>query len=343
MRGPMADLSIADRLRAAEPASRPIRDLIARLTAAELFRGARAGGRPIGAAALVDFAITGLSFDSRRVSPGQLFIAVRGEHVDGHEFVESAAERGAVAAVVEQPVAAADVPQLVVRNTQRALAEIAAWWYGDPSHDLAVVGVTGTDGKSTTCALTVAVLEAGGMPAGLVGTVERKTDGRREANAEHVTTPEAPELQASLRAMVTAGDRVAVLETTSHGLALHRVAAIAYDVAVFTNLSHEHLELHGTFERYRAAKLSLFERLSRRTPIKDAPRAGVINRDDPNSDLFEAVTRESGARVIMYGTDPGAAVRAEKIEEDSRSLRLQIVTPRWTGPLRLQLAGRFHA
>ena len=119
MRGPMADLSIADRLRAAEPASRPIRDLIARLTAAELFRGARAGGRPIGAAALVDFAITGLSFDSRRVSPGQLFIAVRGEHVDGHEFVESAAARGAVAAVVEQPVAAADVPQLVVRNTQR--------------------------------------------------------------------------------------------------------------------------------------------------------------------------------------------------------------------------------
>jgi UDP-N-acetylmuramoyl-L-alanyl-D-glutamate--2,6-diaminopimelate ligase len=339
----VADISIADRIRAAEPSPRWVRDLVARLTVADQFHGARADGRPIGAAALGDLAISGLSYDSRAVGPGQLFVAVRGEHADGHEFVAAAASQGAVAALVEQPVPAADLPQLVVRNTQRALAETAAWWYGDPSHDLAVVGVTGTDGKSTTCALTVAVLEAGGLAAGLVGTVERKIDGRREPNQEHVTTPEAPELQASLRAMVTAGDRVAVLETTSHGLALDRVAAIAYDLAVFTNLSHEHLELHGTFERYRAAKLSLFEGLARRTPAKDAPRAGIVNRDDANSDLFEAVVREAGARLITYGTDVGATVRAEKIEEDTRSLRLHVVTPRWNGPLRLKLAGRFNA
>jgi UDP-N-acetylmuramoyl-L-alanyl-D-glutamate--2,6-diaminopimelate ligase len=143
--------------------------------------------------------------------------------------------------------------------------------------------------------------------------------------------------------MVSAGDRVAVLETTSHGLALDRVGAIAYDVAVFTNLSHEHLELHGTFERYRAAKLSLFERLARRTPSKDAPRAGIVNRDDANSDLFEAVVRETGARLITYGTEPGATIRAERIEEDTRSLRLHVVTPRWSGPVELQLAGRFNA
>ena len=142
--------------------------------------------------------------------------------------------------------------------------------------------------------------------------------------------------------MVQAGDRVAVLETTSHGLALDRVTAIAYDVAVLTNLSHEHLDLHGTFERYRAAKLSLFERLAHRTPSKSAPRAGIVNRDDSNSALFEAVTREAGARLITYGTDPGADVRAESVAEDARRLRIEVATPRWTGSVELQLAGRFN-
>jgi len=335
---------IADLLRAAEPAPRLLGGLIDRLAGAGILRGARSGGRPIGAAALADIRIAALAFDSRRVAPGTLFVAVTGEHADGHDFVPAAAERGAAAVIVERPLPEVAVPQLVVERTRAALPQAATWWYGDPSHQLAVVGITGTDGKSTTCALTVAVLEAAGLSSGLVGTVETKIDGVREANPEHVTTPQAPELQAALRAMADAGDRVAVVETTSHGLALERVAGIAYDVAVFTNLSHEHLELHGTFERYRAAKLGLFESLARRSPTKTGtPRAGIVNRDDANAGLFEAVVRESGARLLTYGTDPGADVRAEKIEEDAHRLRVHVVTARWSGPVDLLLAGRFNA
>ncbi len=335
---------IADLVAAAEPAPRPLGALIDRLAAAGILRGARSDGRAIGAAALADIRIAALAYDSRCVAVGTLFVAVTGEHADGHDFVAAAADRGAAAVIVERPLPDVAVPQLVVERTRAALAQAATWWYGDPSHALAVVGITGTDGKSTTCALTVAVLESGGLSTGLVGTVETKIDGVREANPEHVTTPQAPELQGALRAMADAGDRVAVVETTSHGLALERVAGIAYDVAVFTNLSHEHLELHGTFERYRAAKLSLFEMLARRGPTKaGSPRAGVVNRDDANGDLFEAVVRESGARLLTYGTDPGAEIRAEKIEEDTRRLRLHVVTPRWSGPVDLQLAGRFNA
>jgi UDP-N-acetylmuramoyl-L-alanyl-D-glutamate--2,6-diaminopimelate ligase len=335
---------IAGLIRAAEPDSRSLGGLIDRLTATRLLRGARSGGRAIGAAALAEIRIQMLAYDSRRVRRGALFVAVAGEHTDGHDYVDEATRRGAAAVIVARPVSEVDVPQLVVTDTRPALAHSAGWWYGDPSDDLAVVGVTGTDGKSTTCALTVAVLESGGLSSGLIGTVETKIDGVREVNAEHVTTPQAPELQATLRAMTNARDRVAVVETTSHGLALERVTGIAYDVAVFTNLSHEHLELHGTFEQYRAAKLSLFEKLARRAPAKkNTPRAGIVNRDDANADLFEAVVRETGARLITFGTEPGSEIRAGKIEEDTRRLRVHLVTPRWSGPLELRLAGRFNA
>jgi UDP-N-acetylmuramoyl-L-alanyl-D-glutamate--2,6-diaminopimelate ligase len=337
-------VTIADLLAAAEPHPRPLGGLTDRLTQAGLLRGARSGGRPIGAAALADIRIHALAYNSRHVRPNGLFVAIAGEHADGHDYLDAATRRGAAAALVERPVPDVDIPQLVVESTRPALAHAAAWWYGDPSHELAVVGITGTDGKSTTCALTVAVLESAGLSSGLIGTVETKIDGVREANPEHVTTPQAPELQATLRAMVTAGDHVAVVETTSHGLALERVTGIAYDVAVLTNLSHEHLDLHGTFERYRAAKLSLFEKLARRGVTKsDTPRTGVVNRDDPNADLFEAVVRESGARLITYGTESGAEIRADRIEEDARRLRVHLVSPRWSGPIDLRLAGRFNA
>ena len=148
------------------------------------------------------------------------------------------------------------------RRPGAALATAAAWWYGDPSRELAVVGITGTDGKTTTSFLAVAALEAAGIRTGMTGTAATRIGGVQAANEAHATTPEAPELQRALRAMVVAGDAAAVIETTSHGLALDRVDAIAYDVAILTNLTHEHLELHGTWEAYRDAKLRLFERLA---------------------------------------------------------------------------------
>lgn len=334
---------ITELIRAAEPARpRTLGGLIERLEANGLLAAARLDGAPADPAALARLAITGLAYDSRRVMPGGLFVAIAGEHADGHEFLDVAAGAGARVAIVERPVGRAGLGELVVTDSRRALASAAAWWYGDPSHELGVVGITGTDGKTTTSFLAVAALEAAAVPAGLVGTVETKIGRQREANPEHVTTPQAPELQAILRAMVAAGDRAAVIETTSHGLALHRVDEIAYDVAILTNLSHEHLELHGTFEAYRAAKLSLFERLAARQSARSWSPAGIVNRDDPSAALFERATREAGARLVTYGTAPGAEVRAVRVTEGPRSLAIDVVGPAWRGRLELRLGGRFN-
>jgi UDP-N-acetylmuramoyl-L-alanyl-D-glutamate--2,6-diaminopimelate ligase len=335
---------------AADPAGpRALGGLVERLAAEGSLHGAREGGRAITPTALSAIEIRGVTFDSRLVHDGSLFVAISGARADGHDFVADAASAGARAALVERPQPEVAVAQLVVERSRAALASASAWWFGDPSHELGVIGVTGTDGKTTTSFLALAALEAAGMPAGLVGTVDTKIGPTREANEAHATTPEAPYLQAALRAMIVAGDRAAVVETTSHGLALERVGGIAYDVAIFTNLSHEHLELHGTFEAYRAAKLSLFERLMpgpanpRKTVAGRAwPKAAVINADDPAAGLFAGAAQEAGARVVTYGTDPAADVRATRVEEDARGLRIALVGPGGPAQLELRLAGRFN-
>ena len=342
--------TIAARLEAAEPRDpRTLGGLIERLTARGRLHGARDGGRAIGPAALAGVEVRGVTEDSRTVGPGALFVAVPGLHVDGHEFVGRAAGAGAAAAIVERPVPDVALPQLVVERSGAALAEAAAWWYGDPSHELGVVGITGTDGKTTTAFLAAGALEAAGLSNGLSGTVATQIGDRREANPEHTTTPGAPLLQRTLRAMVAGGNSVAVVETTSHGLAADRVLGIAYDVAILTNLTHEHIEFHGSWEAYRDAKLSLFERLSAGplNPVKELagrrwPKAAIVNADDPNAGAFIGVAQEAGARVLTYGTDPAADVRATHVEEDARRLRIVVVAPSGDGSVDLQLAGRFN-
>jgi UDP-N-acetylmuramoyl-L-alanyl-D-glutamate--2,6-diaminopimelate ligase len=171
----------------------------------------------------------------------------------------------------------------------------------------------------------------------------------RERHEAHATTPAAPELQATLRAMVANGNAAAVLETTSHALELDRVTGVAYDAAVFTNLTHEHLDLHGTFERYRAAKLRLFAALAAgpANPPKTVagrrwPKLAVVNRDDPASPFFEATAREADATLLTYGTDAAADVRATGVEEDASRLRVRYASPAGGGSLELRLAGRFN-
>jgi UDP-N-acetylmuramoyl-L-alanyl-D-glutamate--2,6-diaminopimelate ligase len=340
--------TVRELLAAAEPTTtRPLGELIGRLAADGSLRGAREGGKAIGPAALAPIAVRAVTDDTRQVRPGDLFVAVRGGHVDGHDFVGEASAAGAVAAIVERPLPELGLPQLVVDRSLAALADAAAWSYGNPSHELGVVGITGTDGKTTTSFLAVAALEAAGLSAGLVGTVETKIGASREPNPEHMTTPGAPELQRALRAMVGAGNAAAVVETTSHGLAADRVRGIAYDVAILTNLSHEHLEFHGTWEAYRDAKLSLFERLavSERNPRKAGPawpKTAVVNVDDPTAGLFVGVAQEAGARIVTYGTDAAADVRATRSEEDARRLRVAYDAPSGPGTLELRLAGRFN-
>lgn len=343
-------MTIAELLAAAEHrGTRPLGGLIERLTAGGDLHGARDNGRAIGSAALAGIAIAGLSDDSRAVDRGTLFVAIPGLHVDGHEFVARAAAAGAVAAIVERPLPDVALPQLVVDRAAAALADAATWWSGDPSHELGVVGITGTDGKTTTSFLAAAALEAAGLSAGLVGTVATQVGTVREANPEHTTTPGAPLLQRTLRAMSNAGNVVAVVETTSHGLAADRVRGIAYDVAILTNLTHEHLEFHGTWEAYRDAKLSLFERLAggRTNPVKELggrrwPKAAIVNADDPNAGAFVGVAQEAGARIVAYGTDPAADVRATHVEEDAHRLRIAYDAPSGGASVDLRLAGRFN-
>jgi UDP-N-acetylmuramoyl-L-alanyl-D-glutamate--2,6-diaminopimelate ligase len=344
----MAAGSVADMLAAAEPEDpRPLGELIERLTATTGAIGARDGGRAIGPAGVAGVAIRGVTDDTRRLTPGALFVAVQGEHVDGHDLLADAEARGAAAAIVERPVPESSLPQLVVAASRAALADAAAWWYGDPSRDLGVIGITGTDGKTTTSFLAVAALEAAGLSTGLVGTVETKIGAVREAHAEHLTTPGAPDLQQALRAMAQAGNRAVVLETTSHGLATDRVRAVAYDAAILTNLSHEHLEFHGSWEAYRDAKLSLFERLAPRaakqSPAPDWPRTAVVNADDPSAGAFVGVAQEAGARIVTYGADAAADVRLTRVEEDGRRLRVAYESGGMPATLELRLAGRFNA
>jgi len=340
----MSARTIAGLLAAAEPAEpRRVDTLIQRLTTERRLVGARRDGRAIGAAGLAEIAVSGVTHDSRQVTDGTLFVAVPGLHVDGHDYVEAAAERGAAAAIVERAMPELAIAQLIVDGSRPALASAAAWWYGDPSHELAVVGITGTDGKTTTSYLATAALEAAGIRTGMTGTTATRIGGVEEANAEHATTPEAPDLQLALRAMVDAGDRATVIETTSHGLALARVDGIAYDAAILTNLTHEHLELHGTWEAYRDAKLRLFEKLAphHAKPL-DWPAVGIVNADDPSAGAFIGVTQEAGARIVTYGTDATADVKATRVEEDQRRLRIAYDAPSGSGTVDLRLVGRFN-
>jgi UDP-N-acetylmuramoyl-L-alanyl-D-glutamate--2,6-diaminopimelate ligase len=328
-----------------QPERRALEGLLARFAGEGRLRGTRLDGRPVAAGDLASTEVTGVTLDSREVRPGSLFVAIPGLHQDGHDFAPAAVQAGAAGLIVERPLPGVAAAQIVVDASRASLASAAAWWYGDPSHELTVVGITGTDGKTTTSYLAVAALEAAGLSTGMIGTIATRIGGTTDAHAAHATTPEAPELQRTLRAMVDASDRVAVIETTSHGLALDRVASVAYDVGILTNVTHEHLELHGTWEAYRDAKLSLFDRLREARAVTkphQVPATAIVNLDDPSAGLFVGTARDAGARVITYGTESAADVRATRITEDGQGLHADVTATRGETTVDLRLAGRFN-
>jgi UDP-N-acetylmuramoyl-L-alanyl-D-glutamate--2,6-diaminopimelate ligase len=291
-----------------------------------------------------DLEITAVALDSRAVGQGSLFVAIRGGRADGHDFAAAAVAGGAVAVVAEHALAGLGVPQLLVSDSRAALALAAAWLHDFPSRSLAVVGITGTDGKTSTAFMVRAMLEACDQPTGLLSTVTVIAGGE-VIGGSRATTPEAPELQHALARMLEAGDQFAVVESTSHGLAQQRVGEVAYDVGVLTNLTHEHLEFHRTFEAYKAAKRSLFDRLavSESNPDKGLGKWAVINRDDPAAPEFADAAERAGARVIGYAVDQPAEVRATRVGEGAGGLVLGVRTERWGADLRLRMAGRFNA
>lgn len=213
-------------------------------------------------------AVDELSYDSRKVGPGTLFFCVPGEKVDGHDFAPQVVAAGAAALVVERELEVA-VPQVVVGDARAAMAPAAARFYGDPTRELRVVGVTGTNGKTTTAFLVREILEGAGIATGLLGTVKQVVGGREESVER--TTPEAIDLQATYRRMLDAGDRACAMEVSSHAMALRRADAIHFEVALFTNLTQDHLDFHADMEDYFGAKRKLFEA---------GPGTAIVNVDD---------------------------------------------------------------
>jgi UDP-N-acetylmuramoyl-L-alanyl-D-glutamate--2,6-diaminopimelate ligase len=252
--------------------------------------------------------ILGVRADSRRVRKGDLFVAARGDCADGHEFIPEAVAAGAVAVVCERRGAAPQGAAVVrVADSRLALARLAAAFHGHPSSRLRMVGITGTNGKTTTSLLVASILEAAGLPAGVIGTLCVRF-GDREIPAAN-TTPPADDLQDALARMVQAGMKAAAMEVSSHALHQGRVEGVAWDAAVFTNLTQDHLDYHRTMDAYFAAKRRLFEGLG----SGGKPGAAVLNADDPRSaELRRAVP--AGVPVRLYGSAAGADLRAEGVE-----------------------------
>ena len=273
--------------------------------------------------------VRALAYDSRAVSPGTLFFAVPGDHVDGHDFAFVAVEAGAIGLVVERELPGISVPQLVVDRTRRALADAADEWFGRPSERLTVIGVTGTDGKSTVTALTAEMLWACRWHPGQIGTVYTGIFDDLELNLARNTTPESLELQELLARMVEAGNDSVVMEATSHGLALERTRNCRFAVGVVTTVTSEHLEFHGTVENYRAAKARL---------VEEAPIA-VLNADDASYGFLKERARD---QVITYGIDGPADLRAGSLEADATGTSFHLESPRWHGDVRIGLPGRFN-
>ncbi|MBI2765175.1 MAG: UDP-N-acetylmuramoyl-L-alanyl-D-glutamate--2,6-diaminopimelate ligase [Chloroflexi bacterium] len=273
---------------------RTIASLLAETTGATLVRGEATA------------TVAGVEHDSRRIEPGTLFIAIPGFTADGHDFLAGATAAGAGALLVQRDHAAAwqslpPGPAIVaVEDTRIAMAEAAAWFYGHPGREMAVVGVTGTDGKTTTSHLLTSVLESGGGKTGRLGTVDTYLPGETGSVSGRMTTPEAPEVQRLLRRMADAGCDYAIVESTSHGLALHRLDHVEYDVAVCTNITGDHLDFHKTFEAYREAKGLLFDALDH-SAGKGVTKVAVVNDDDPSANAM--LSRTKHAEHVRFGLE----------------------------------------
>lgn len=288
----------------------------------------------------LDPEIPALSQDSRDTPSGALFVAIAGMHTDAHALVPDAVAAGAAALLLEREVPLpAAVAAAVVGDTRYALGLAAATLAGHPTEEMTMVGVTGTDGKSTTCVLAVEALRACGVAAGGINSLDFRCLDKIEVNPTYMTTLEAPVIQARMRQLREAGVQTAVLETTSHGIAMHRVAGVAFDVAAYTNLTHEHLDLHGSLDAYRDVKLQLAE-LARQSPRKPGvAKAIVINADEP---AWESLKRAPTDRRVTYGLRPGAELGATEIEARIDGIDFTVTGDGEDFGVRLPLTGRFN-
>ncbi len=293
--------------------------------------------QPLGVEGNDGVSIRGLVTDSRRVQPGDLFVALVGEHVDGHRFLEQAAERGAAAAVVERALPRGRLPALVrVERTRTALARAAVRLHDAPARTLELIGITGTKGKTTVAFLLESVLRAAGGRPGVIGTLGARFEQQRFPT-EH-TTPEAPELQARLAEMRDAGATHVAMEVSSHALELERTRGTDFRAGVFTNLGRDHLDFHGDPARYAAAKRLLFSRELAESQARD--KVAIVNLDDPHAPLM--IDGFAG-RVLSFGFREEADVRPVEVEERGLAgARLRLAFPGGTQEVSCPLPGRHN-
>ena len=286
-----------------------------------------------------DPVIRGLCYDSRAVAAGDLFFALRGADADGHDYLAQALDLGAAALVVDEIPAGVDLrgrPAVRVNDTRRALAPVSTRFFGDPSAELSLIGITGTNGKTSVTYLVESMLARAGRRVGVIGTIEIRYPGvsKRSLN----TTPESLDLQRALRAMRNRDVEAAVMEVSSHGLELGRVSGCHFSAAAFTNLTQDHLDFHETMEAYRDAKLQLFDRYLVRNG------SAVINIDDPAAEVFLAAARSAGAKLVRVTRDAAsdAEVRLEdaEVRMDGTSARLRL--PSGSLDVTLPLVGDFN-
>jgi UDP-N-acetylmuramoyl-L-alanyl-D-glutamate--2,6-diaminopimelate ligase len=279
----------------------------------------------------IDLEIAGIAYDSRNVGPGDLFVCIKGFVENGHDYIRQALVRGAVAVVVEEGYTASyQVPCVTVPNTRQALAHLAKKFYGHPSSQLKLIGITGTNGKTTTSYLIKSILRAAGYEVGLVGTISYAV-GHKVQTAPR-TTPESLDLQRLLREMVDAGMDYAVLEVSSHSLELERVAGCEFACAVFTNISQDHLDFHPSLEHYVAAKQKLFKQLG-----KEA--CAVINMDDA---WAERMVEATAGRVLGYSVKHDAQVSVEEYKSSLEGISATLNTSQGRFALQSPLIGEYN-
>lgn len=281
--------------------------------------------------------VKGIAYDSRQVEPGFLFVAVEGFKTDGHEYINEAIKRGASAVVMQREISVpAGTARVLTDNSRLALALISARFFGNPSAKMKMIGITGTNGKTTTSNLVAAVLGASGLKCGLIGTIHNRI-GDKILPVKH-TTPESLDLQRLLAGMVDEGAAACVMEVSSHALALHRVDGCEFDTAVFTNFTQDHLDFHENMEDYLSAKLKLFNSLSAAGGVKEL-KCAVINADDDRAADF---IRASGGTVYTYGINSPADARAENIMVKAGGVNFTVRGKWGRCPLELKITGLFN-
>jgi UDP-N-acetylmuramoyl-L-alanyl-D-glutamate--2,6-diaminopimelate ligase len=279
--------------------------------------------------------ITNIENDNRKVVNGSLFICLKGYTVDGHDYAKSAVLNGASAVLAEKPLDL-DVPVIIVKDTYRAMAILADAFYGQPSHDLHLIGVTGTNGKTTTSHLIETIFSYQNKKTGLIGTMYTKIGEEKVENKN--TTPESLVLQKTFRNMIDQKVEMAVMEVSSHALHLGRVHGCDFNIAVFTNLSQDHLDYHESMEDYKQAKQLLFSQLGN-TFNNRKPKYAILNADDPTVNEF---TKATAAHVLTYGIDSDADIKADNIRMTPKGTTFDIVVNSVRFPISIQLAGKFN-